>query len=490
MNQEIQSATFESICALIDEIAPSSTEQIPNIQQLQAPSVDMSFNLTKSIQDDLDTLASTVVFTDYKEVFLSDEDVKALIPVPDRTIHQLLLLLAGKGTTPYMLDGSLLAHTAEGAYIKIIPIINKDGYASYTFSAINYRLLNRNIDRYCELLQKQLPGFKNLIDFFNSPTLTTSDLGDACGEDEEFDPFSLTKPKIFISMKNPFESISENAFEGDEDASTLKDLYLMLKARTLSTWHHMECRTALERLASTKSMYAEDSKLLNYLKGAVKTIYRQRKKRYHAPFIKHFDPPYYISAHKLSAWVYMRDDYTKYVTNGSYHVDHIKRGRNKAERIKFRSDNRPENLRIVPADYNEGRTSRSIEVTHNGNENVSLSAFCRAMGVDNYDSLQKQVLQLNLGESFDSDKYTYTLCAEKQLHVTDCETKALPPILFNGKPYASLAAFAKATKISYKSLQNVVSAAKKDSDVIFERKFNNKRYHFYLNENGTTEIIS
>jgi hypothetical protein len=485
MNQEIQSATYESLCALIDQIAPTTSQKSVDIPHPVAqPVFDMSFNLTKPIQDKLDLLAPTLVLTDYEPITLSPEEIKALVPVPDHTIHQLLILLAGKGTTPYMLDGSLLAHTADGVYIKIIPVINEDGYARYTFNAVNYQLLNRRINRYCKLLQKQLPGFKALLDFFNSPTLTASDLSDACGKDEEFEPFSSTSSKFFQSSKNPLESIFEKALEGDEDASTLNDLYPMLKARTLSTWHHIECRTALERLASTKSMYNEDKELLEDLKHTVKRVYRQRKKCYYVPFIQHYDPPYRISAHKLSAWVYMREDYTKYITNGDYHVDHIQQG------VEFRSDNRPENLQIVPADYNTGRTSRSVKTHYNGINYVSLSAFCRAMDVDNYDYLQKQVLQLNPGGSFEVDKYIYTLCAKKQLHVTDGKTESLPPVLFNGKPYASLAAFAKAVKISYNSLQNATSAAKKDGNIEFERKFNNKRYHFYLNENGTTEITS
>jgi hypothetical protein len=453
MNQEIQSATFESICALIDEIAPTTLRKTEEIPQPVAQSVvDMSFNLTKSIQDKLDILMPTMVFTNYEPIILSYADIKSLVPVPDHTIHQLLLLLAGKGTTPYMLDGSLLAHTAEGAYIKIIPTIGKDGYASYTFSAVDYRLLNSKIDRYCKLLQKQLPGFKDLLDFFNSPTLTPSDLI----KDLEF----------------------ESAYEGNEDASTLKDLYPMLKARILSTWHHIECHTALERLASTEAMYAEDSELLEYLKCAVKRVYRQRKKCYYMPAIKHFDPPYRISGHRLSAWVYYREEYTKYITNGDYHVDHIQQG------LEYRSDNRPCNLCIVPADYNTGRTRRSVKTHYNGKDYVSLSAYCKALGIEtDYDSLQDKVYKLQPGMSFDSDSHTYTLTDLKKLVVTDCNFKSAQ-ITYNGKIYATLKDFATAYKLKYAVLRNLRSIAKKTGSADFKHK----NFKFFLLENGGIKI--
>ncbi len=481
MNQEIHPATLDELFSMIDELVPACKEQLtksPESMKQQAKPVDLSFNLTKSIQEKLNTLTPTVVLTEYKEVFLSDDEVKSLMPVPDHTLLQLLLLFVGKGTTPYMLDGSLLAHTAEGAYLKIIPEINKDGYASYIFSAIDYRFLNRNIDRYCKLLQKQLPGFKNLLDFFNSPTLTTSDLNDACNKDEEFDPFSLTKPKIFKSPKNPFESTFENACEDDEDANTLKDLYLMLKARTLSTWKHMECRTAIEHLASTKAMYAEDSELLEYLKCTVKRVYRQRKKRYYTPFIKHFDPPYRISAHKLSAWVYYREDYTKYITNGDYHVDHIQQG------TEYRSDNRPCNLCIVPADYNTGRTRRSIKTHYNGTNYVSLSAYCKALGIETaYASLQDKVFQLQPGESFNYNNRTYTLTDFKKLVVTDCNSQ-YTQITYNDKIYDTLKDFATAYKLKYAVLRNLRSIAKKSGSTDFKHK----NFNFQLTENGGIKI--
>lgn len=458
MLPEIHPATLDELFSIIDELVPASKEQLTNTSESTtqiAKPVDMSFNLTKSIQEKLNTLAPTMVLTEYKEIFLSADEIKSLVPVPDHTLLQLLLLIAGMGTTAHMLDGTLLAHTADGAYIKILSEIDKkDGYASYTFSAVNYRFLNHKIDRYCKLLQKQLPGFKDLLDFFNSPTLTTSDLNGV------------------------YESAFENAFEGDEDASNLKDLYLMLKARTLSTWQHMECRTAIERLASTKAMYAEDSELLEYLKCTVKRVYRQRKKRYYMPTIKHFDPPYRISGHRLSAWVYYREDYTKYITNGDYHVDHIQQG------LEYRSDNRPCNLCIVPADYNTGRTSRSVKTYYNGTNYVSLSAYCKALGIETaYATLQDKVFQLQPSESFNSGDHTYTLTDFKKLVVTDCKSQ-YAQITYNDKIYDTLKDFATAYKLKYAVLRNLRSIAKKSGNTDFKHK----NFNFHFAENGGIKI--
>ena len=482
MNQEIIPATLDELFSMIDELVPASKEQLTDTQESttqQVELVDMSFNLTKPIQDKLDLLAPTVVFTNYEPIILPDTDIKSLVPVPDHTLHQLLILLAGKGTTPYMLDGSLLAHTADGAYLKIIPTIDKDGYASYTFSAVDYRLLNNKIERYCKLLQKQLPGFKDLFDFFNNPNLTLSDLKETATSDidEEFDPFSTTTTQKRQERAYQLKEADDDEY-GDEDTSTLKDLYPMLKARTLSTWHHMECHTALERLTSTKAMYAEDSKLLVDLRYATKRVYRQRKKRYYTPAGQHFDPPYRISAHRLSAWVYFREDYTKHITNGDYHVDHIEQG------IEYRSDNRPCNLCIVPADYNTGRTRRSVKTHYNGKDYVSLSACCKALGIEkDYDSLQDKVYKLQPGMSFDSDSHTYTLTELKKLVVTDCNFQSAQ-ITYNGKIYDTLKDFATAYKLKYAVLRNLRSIAKKAGSTDFKHK----NFNFLLLANGGIKI--
>ena len=105
-----------------------------------------------------------MAFTEYAEAVLSETDIQFLVPVQDRTISQLLVLFAGKGTTPYMLGGDLIARTAEGAYLKILPEIKEDGYANYKFTGCNRKALSWLIDKYCDLLS-QIPADNNLIGY-------------------------------------------------------------------------------------------------------------------------------------------------------------------------------------------------------------------------------------------------------------------------------------------------------------------------------------
>lgn len=440
--------------APIPEIVPTSKGQLLTAIEStaqQAKTSDKSFRLTKTIQRCIDVLKPTVVFTDYVQTFLSADQIKMLVPVPDRTITQLLLLAFGRGTTPYMLDGALYAHTADDQYIKIVPEINKDGYASYKLTAVNYKALNTLIDRYCALL-RAIPAYEALFDQYR-------DAGEAYVEDDNTD------------------DIDAEDLRGD--AYTLTVLNSMLKARVRSTQKHLSLVILSDRLASQARMYAEDKELLEYLQIVVNKVYKDLERPYYVPFTKYYDPPYRISGHSLSAWVYYQDEYTSKITNGNgdYQVDHITRG------FAYRSDNRPDNLRIVPADYNQGRTSRSIEVTYGGDEYVSLSAYVNATNAGNYDALKDIITGLQLGETVEYKNRLYMMDSERRFVVTDSHTKATR-ILYDDTLYPSLAAFAKSQRLSPDAVRQARRCAKKAGS----NQFRCGKYTFCLEDNGDIKI--
>jgi hypothetical protein len=492
MNQEIHPVTLDELFATIDELVPASKEQPTNTTESttqQAKPVDMSFNLTKSIQEKLNTLAPTVVLTEYKEVFLSANEVKSLMPVPDHTLLQLLLLFAGKGTTAHMLDGALLAHTADGDYIKILPEIDKkDGYANYKFTAINYKILNRLIDKYCELLQCT-PKYEALFGYYKDPgevffgikseynydDVDHTDIVDDTGFDN---PFSTSIIKATTAKAK--SNITDDA---DGDAYTLQTLNTMLKARMQSSKQHLSFKLTSERLASQVCLYAEDMELLEYLKTVVNRVYKDIECNYHIPYTLYFDPPYRLSGHYLSKWVYDPVEYTAKITNGggAYQVDHEN---------KNRSDNSPGNLSIKPTKYNKGRTNRSIEVHYKGDDYVSLSTYCDETNAGSYDTLLNLKDNLQPGDSKEYNHRIYTKVNENQLTVTDAESKA-SEITFNGESYSNLKAFAdelKFTKRDYDALRQGIGRARKDGKTKYTYRHKGKKYTFYLDANGDTKI--
>ncbi|MDF2537135.1 MAG: hypothetical protein K0S76_156 [Herbinix sp.] len=448
----------------LPELESTGREQLLNAQESTAQQVklaDTSFDITKPIQQSLNVLRPTIALTECEEISLSEVEIQSLEPVSDHTIQELLLLFAGKGTTPYLLRGDLLAHTKDGTYLKIIPTKSED-YVSYKFTAINGKVLNWLINKYCELL-KAIPEYEKLIGYYRDPVNEI---------------FGIA-PQYDYDAEDSIDTISLDAIDNNS-ICTLQKLNDLLKARMHSSQIHLGLNSISEQLDSQTRCYWEDDALYKCLKSTVKGVYKELGLKYYVPFTKYYDPPYYISGHYLAEWVYDPAKYTDKITNGNgaNSIDHIRIGE------EYRSDNSKENLRIKPKPYNSGRTSKSIETHYNGDEYVSLSAYCKAVGLETYDYLQEITYNLNPDESFESDNRTYTLVEHKKLVVTDSEFKVANQITYKGKAYATAKAFADDVMIDYKSLHNALSSARKAGKSEFERKFKNKKYRFYLDGNG------
>ena len=133
----------------LPEVYPTGAE--PNLPTTQY--TDSTFNKTREISIKMSGLQPDTMFSTFTEVSLSEDQVKVLKPVPDHTLTELLTLLSGKACDAYMLRGDLVAHTATGEYLKLIPKMSDDGYMTYIFTAVNWKTLDMLINSYSALLR-------------------------------------------------------------------------------------------------------------------------------------------------------------------------------------------------------------------------------------------------------------------------------------------------------------------------------------------------
>lgn len=493
MNPESNNTTLEEMFATIDSVYAAHPEVVLVTKEQSSETVASTpqqvktittLNLTKAVQQHLDDLRPTTALTRYEVKSLSEEEIQVLKPVQERTIIELLSLTFGKNCSPVMLNGTLLAHTADGQYIKIVPEIDKNGYANYKFTAINYKALNCLIDKYCELLHKT-SAYEGIYDYDYDYGDDDDDTEDAI-DITDVDSIFGTNTSVKATTTTKAKSITD---DDDYDAYTLKTLNFMLKARMQSSQKHLNLQLLSERLDSQVRLYAEDMELLEYLQVVTKRVYKELERPWHIPYTEYYDT-LRISGHYLSAWIYFPEEYNAKINNPplddkgkiiKYTVDHIQQG------IEYRSDNRPENLSIELESCNKGRTRRSIPVSYNGHNYVSLSTYCSSTGAGNPDNIEDLKNSLQPGKTKEYKGRTYTLGESKRLIVTDAKAKA-PEISFNGTLYPTLADFAKAVKLIPDTVHKAVSRAKKAGKTEFEHKFKNKKYQFYLDENGNTII--
>lgn len=135
-----------------------STDDSPQLSTAQA--IDLSFNLTKPIKELMTTLNPDAVFILHEPISLSDEYLESLKPIPDKTLKELLILQFGIKCDVYLLRGDLIVHTGDNLYFRIISKASaKDKKGKYkthyfTFTAVNWNILNKLINDYANLLKE------------------------------------------------------------------------------------------------------------------------------------------------------------------------------------------------------------------------------------------------------------------------------------------------------------------------------------------------
>ncbi len=399
----------------LPEVNPLTKEQQLNASTT-VPTLDKAsaFDLTVLIQRKIDSLALDSAFTQLTAIDLSDNEVQALTPVPDRTIALLCAMTVRQPCTPLMLDGSLLIHLTDvGQYYKVVPEIRVKGYAQYIFVAFNWTLFTDTLIKLEELVNGESEPVPNLYKDGNYTVLEQIKHCESC----------------YWQVVGMFDELCAKA------EAMFKDTELESYAYSLTnTWYYGNC---------------------------------------------------YISGHRLSAWVYYPEEYrliseVQVNSNGKivdYEPDHINR---------VCSDNRPENLQIVPKKTNVELRSTSIPVNYTGRSYATLKKYCDETDAGNYSNLQQNVKDLEFGSKVKYNGRTYELDANGDLLAND--VNIVPPVLFNDVPYESITAFADSVKLSAPAVRQALSRAKKAGKTDFSCKLNNKKYQFLLGVEGNVQI--
>lgn len=192
----------------------------------------------------------------------------------------------------------------------------------------------------------------------------------------------------------------------------------------------------------------------------------------------HYYGTIFISAHKLAAYTYYPAEYTTFISakptdpaTGEplvYHVHH-KDGNP--------SNNRRENLEIISEKLNYELRSTSRPVVYQGTKYNTIKSYCEATGAGNYKNLQQAMNNL---ETTDQGTYNGRIYTHDTNVITATDGVQTPVITYNGTIYANPKEFADAHKLSYKSLHNALSKARKDNKTSFKYKY----HQFYLDDKG------
>jgi len=429
--EELYSSISRHTCGFADalplpDIAPLSDDAVANAPKAPriTDSKPLPFDLTQPIQDILSTLGADVVTTD-TVVLSAPLDPSNLMTVDDPTLKNIACRLTGMDSAPYLLDGGLLIYNPKtDQYLKVLPTIREDGYADYVFTAYNIKALKDRLNGLQSLLSAD-PRYRSSL----SPCITHIPQGDPVARQKAIKDMQELAD-ILLAQVNDLYKYDADDYDGDTD-------YVVTK-RTI--------------------------------RQIVQTPYYRL---------------FYLSAHRLAAYVYYPKDYSTYIAakptdpiTGKplvYHVHH---------KDGCRSNNCPENLEIVPKQTNDTRRSTSRPVIYKGIRYDYLKVYCEDTNAGAYDKLTSRLASLSTTTPVIYNGRVYTIDVAGIIAVTDDES--IPVITYKDSVYANPKAFADAHKLPYKSLHNALSKARKEGKV----RFMYKQYNFHLDNNGYIVAVS
>jgi len=174
----------------------------------------------------------------------------------------------------------------------------------------------------------------------------------------------------------------------------------------------------------------------------------------------HYYKSFYLSVHRLAAYVYYPKEYSAYIIAQPtdpvmgkplvYHVHH---------KDGCRSNNCPENLEIVPKQTNDTARSTSRPVIYRGVRYDTLTSYSEATRAGAYDKLTSRLASLSPTASVTYNGRVYTIDAAGIIAVTD--DADAPTITYNGNVYTTLKDFADATGFSHAALRQALSRARR-----------------------------
>lgn len=428
---QVQTAYYTDAEPLPNIEPISKVRLIDSINKGTAPILPSLFDLTKPIQEVLDSIKANVVTTETVEV-LSEEDVQLIVPllmpITDFTIKEIANMLTGQPSTPYIADGDFIIHTTEnGQYLKIVPTIRDDKYAEYQFKSYNWDTLTGHIHSLQKLLAKR-PVYLEWL------------------------------------LKQQARGIQEYSY---------KLLPRNVEIRKTAVNEAIELYGFLLNMANSE--FDEDDEI------ALEAIRDITKVYYYKDFIR-------IVGHRLASWVYEPEEYrlisSPPVDANGYEIDYEP---NHINGIRY--DNRRVNLKIELKQVNLDLRSTSRPVTYNGQTYATTQKYCNAFGLS-YDYLNYNLCKLKQGETYDyKNRTSYSLCADGWQYIAADIVAKVTQITFNDKEYATPQDFAADLGLDYEKIRQGLYRAKKKNKTEYKCKEKGKTYTFCLDTTGNVTKI-
>ncbi len=390
--------------APIPDIVPMGAEsQLPTEQY-----INKGFNLTQPIEELMTKLQPDTIFSVNEEMILSEDEVASLKPVPNETLAKLLTLFAYKKCDVYMLRGDLIAHTATGEYLRIIPKMTKKSkkgqYMTYSFTAVNWAKLDKLIKSYANLLRD--------TDYYEdiAPTLTARKSYEVYGE------------------------------------------------------------TRVERLNNRYRRYREDVKFLSDLQDLVDEIYKDSDKKALIESMRQtiYYNTYYLSQSYLVMWVYKPNDYAKKLGNVIVDADGTIVNYEIHHKDKDPRNNDPDNLEILSEEEHDPLKSNCNPVIYNTRTYPSVSDYCKITNAGAYTKLQQALSKLQQGfTTVTYNKRDYSMDPDTSIYIA---TDSIPRVTFNGISYYTPRDFAITKKLGPDALCKKIKREREKGTEAFHYK--------------------
>lgn len=434
---EIEPQTSENMRAKAKEL--THKESVPKGDILP-------FDLTRHLAQVMHEMKADTITT-YTKVLSVSPDPSILTPVNNHTLKDVACLLIGRASTPYLLNGDIVIHDeADNKYYRIIPNIDKDGYASYGFRIYRHQNLSSRIYRQQNLLK------------------TSTEYKYRYCDDPYYDPFT-----------NPSKKVITDEDFGHRKYEPLPNGNPEIRQNALADLE------AWDKVLTDRINDIFDDPEYDQAHAKAQAEYRE-----YVSSLQYFYPNVvFTSAHKLAAYVYFPQEYSDLIIRKPldpetgepliYHPHH-KDGN--------RSNNSPENLAIISDKLNYELRSTSKPVIYQSKHYNTLKAYCEATEAGAYTKLIERLAALTPSMVVvDFNGRLYTLDPETGVIVAT-DAPQTPVIDFNGTTYTTLKEFADAHKINYSSLRNALSKARKDN----KDSFKYKHFNFYLEDSDNMKI--
>lgn len=386
------------------------------------------------------TPADTI--TAYTEVLSANPDPATLTPVDIKTIKDIAYALIGRACTPYLLNGDLVIHDEkENNYYKVLPTIGEENYTAYGFRFCNFQNLSSRIYRQ----QKLLETSSKYKDYYADPygtgnvdpaTVSYEDLGHI-----KYQPLPQGDPQ---TRKEAMEKLEE---WDKELTKRINDIF--------------------------------DDPYNNRHDAKAQAEYRQNINplRYFYPKIL------FISAYKLSAYVYYPQEYSDLILRKPldpitgepviYHVHHV--GGKGSEH-----NNSKENLQIITKQLNDELRYTSRPVIYKDTRYYTIKSYCDRTKAGSDSALNTAIKSLSTGDQVVFKKRIYSIDPDTgDILATDDLTARR--YIYGDKVYEELTDFTRAHRLgkSYEAIQKGIRRA----ELAGRTQYTHERHRFYLEGN-------